>query len=139
MLHLNLGRIFVFGVITLSLWVLLISIYVLARQVILIKLVYQNQLFPSWKADELFLVAKEIKYDEGIDFEDTFKGLNKHTWERRCESSLENLCNYPIFPKLQTKEILLKMLTSTQKLTKLTAPFDYWAMFDLMQPENINS
>lgn len=68
MLHLNLGRIFVFGVITLSLWVLLISIYVLARQDILIKLVYQNQLFPSWKADELFLVAKEIKYDEGIDF-----------------------------------------------------------------------
>ena len=27
------------------------------------------------------------------------KGLNQHTWEKNCQKSLEQLCNFPIFPK----------------------------------------
>lgn len=27
------------------------------------------------------------------------KGLNQHTWEKNCQKSLDQLCNFPIFPK----------------------------------------
>ena len=34
------------------------------------------------------------------------KGLNQHTWEKNCLISLEQLCNFPIFPKAPDKRSL---------------------------------
>ena len=98
----KLMKAFVIGVFTAGLWIILVVVHLFSRQKIIPNVTsFQNQYKP---ASELLASRHETDhYNEDFELEDTLKGLNKHTWERYCQSSLEQLCNYPIFPKAPDK------------------------------------
>ena len=86
----SLLRTFVFINLILGIWVLLITVRLFGRREIPS---VTNQNLPS-------VIARTIVDEEGEhEPESNLKGLNQHTWEKPCKISLEQLCNYPIFPK----------------------------------------
>lgn len=91
----------VVGILTVSLWVMIITVCLFSCQEIFPKVSLQNHPSAIGAIDEFLTSADDL--DEDFDPEYTFKGLNKHTWTRHCQSSLEQLCNYPIFPKAPDK------------------------------------
>lgn len=92
---------FFVGVSAVGLWVTFIIAYLFNRQEIC-----TNVTFRTGIRDKL-LISSPDNDNEGFDayFEPdiAFHGLNKHSWERYCQSHLEQLCNYPIFPKAPDK------------------------------------
>lgn len=100
-----LGKIFTIGVVAVGLWLIFIVVYLFSRQEIIHNVTcLQNQPTPGvGTLGELFARPSDYLYVEDLEHNDTFKGLNKHTWERYCQSSFEQLCNYPIFPKAPGK------------------------------------
>ena len=96
---------FAIGVLAVGLWVILIVIYLFSRQEIIADVTsFQNQPTSGrGTIGELLSSRTDHLYNEALELDDTFKGLNKHTWERYCQSSFEQLCNYPIFPKAPDK------------------------------------
>lgn len=101
----KLVKAFLIGVLALGLWVILIVVYLFSRQEIIPNVTsFQNQPTSGiGTVVELLASQTDHLYDEAFELDDTFKGLNKHTWERYCQSSFEQLCNYPIFPKAPDK------------------------------------
>ena len=88
---------FYFGVSTVGLWVILVVIYLLNRQEI-----SSNVTLILGTSDKLLISNPDIyniELDVDIKSEVTLHGLNRHSWEKFCQSSLEQICNYPIFPK----------------------------------------
>lgn len=86
---------FVVSVLVVGIWVILITVCLL----------YHREI-PSIPFHNLSSVlADSIGEDDfkTIEAEDILKGLNQHTWEKHCQISLEQLCNYPIFPKAPDK------------------------------------
>ena len=98
---------FAIGVLMVGLWVILVIVYLFSRQETISNVTsFQNQsTSTSGTIVELLESRRSDDYNINKDFEleDILKGLNKHTWERYCQSSLEQLCNYPIFPKAPDK------------------------------------
>lgn len=102
------GKAFVIGVLTVGLWVILVVVYLFSRQKTIPNVAsFQNQststsgtivdLLESSRSEDHYNINRHFE------LEDILKGLNKHTWERYCQSGLEQLCNYPIFPKAPDK------------------------------------
>ena len=88
---------FYFGVSTVGLWVILVVIYLLNRQEI-----SSNVTLILGTSDKLLISNPDIyniELDVDIKSKVTLHGLNRHSWEKFCQSSLEQICNYPIFPK----------------------------------------
>jgi len=94
----------VIGALTVGLWVTLVVVYLFSRQETIPNVTsFQNQ-STSISGTIVELLENDRSTDHyninrDFEFEDILKGLNKHTWERYCQSGLEQLCNYPIFPK----------------------------------------
>ena len=98
---------FAIGVLTVGLWVILVIVYLFSRQETIPNVTsFQNQSTSSSGTIAELLESRRSDHhntDEDSELEDILKGLNKHTWERYCQSNLEQLCNYPIFPKAPDK------------------------------------
>lgn len=87
----SLLRTFFLGVLIVATWVLFVAFYLFGRQGILLKINYQNSL--------LIITGTIVKEEAAKQPEIRLNGLNQHTWEKPCQINLEQLCNYPIFPK----------------------------------------
>ena len=96
---------FVIGVLTVGLWVILAVVYLFSRQETIPNVTsFQNQTTStSGRKVEMLESRRTDPINKDLEVEDILKGLNKHTWERYCQSNLEQLCNYPIFPKAPDK------------------------------------
>ena len=44
------------------------------------------------------------------------KGLNQHTWTKNCQRSLEQLCNFPIFPNAPDSRSIVKNVNITSSV-----------------------
>ena len=44
------------------------------------------------------------------------KGLNQHTWTKNCQKSLEQLCNFPIFPNAPDSRSIVKNVNITSSV-----------------------
>ena len=44
------------------------------------------------------------------------KGLNQHTWTKNCQRSLEQLCNFPIFPNAPDSRSIVKNVYITSSV-----------------------
>ena len=90
---------FIIGVLMVGLWVILAVVYLFSRQETIVNVTsFQNQSTSTSRQS-----TDHYNINRDFELEDILKGLNKHTWERYCQSSLEQLCNYPIFPKAPDK------------------------------------
>ena len=96
---------FVIGVLTVGLWVILVVFYLFSRQETIPNVTsFQNQtISTSGRKVEMLESRRTDHINKDLEVEDILKGLNKHTWESYCQSNLEQLCNYPIFPKAPDK------------------------------------
>ena len=96
----------IFGLFTL-LVVFSVVIYVIALlQFGFFKLVWVRK---RWKKDTS--LVKRIQINRMVQLGDQkFDGLNLHTWEKHCRMSLEQLCNYPIFPKAPDRRTFVENL-----------------------------
>ena len=96
---------FVIGVLTLGVWVILVVVFLFSRQETVPNATpFQNQSTSTSRTIVELLESRRTDHiNKDFELEDMLKGLNKHTWERYCQSSLQQLCNYPIFPKAPDK------------------------------------
>ena len=99
---------FVMVVLLDGLWVISVMLYLKCDQKITPNVMYcQNESKAEKETtSELYMLASRHvtrHYNEDFELQDIAEGLNKHTWETHCQSSLEQLCNYPVFPKAPDK------------------------------------
>ncbi|XP_022782358.1 beta-1,4-N-acetylgalactosaminyltransferase 3-like [Stylophora pistillata] len=106
-----------FGFSTVGLWVLLVVIYLFNRQEI------SSNVTPCFgTCDKLFISHTDIynmELDTDIKSEVTLHGLNRHSWEKYCQTSLEQICNYPIFPKAPDTREYIPNVDITSDLGRL--------------------
>jgi len=79
----------------------------------------QNQLKPDSRTTSELLASRYVTdhyYNEDFELEDIIQGLNKHAWEKHCQSSLKQLCNYPIFPKAPDKRSFIQNVNINYKV-----------------------
>lgn len=91
LVNMNRGKIaktLVLGTLIVSLYIVIVLVSRLGRR--------SSQSWP-WKMSES--LTNTTEYDGPSQPKNMFKGLNQHTWEQNCLKSLEQLCNYPMFPK----------------------------------------
>ena len=101
-----------------GLWVISVMFYLFSRQeVIPNAMSIQNQPEPLSRLLATRYVTDH--YNENLELEDIFQGLNKHTWETRCQSSLKQLCNYPIFPKAPDTRNFVQNVDINSKVDKV--------------------
>ena len=106
MKRVKLTHVFVIAVFMAGLWVISVIAYLFSPQEVIPNVMSLQNLYKavSKTTSELSASRHVIEhYNEDFELEDIFKGLNKHTWETHCQSSLKQLCNYPIFPKAPDK------------------------------------
>ena len=51
------------------------------------------------------------------------KGLNQHVWTKNCQKSLEQLCNFPVFPNAPDSRSIVKTLSSASLQARQTNLF----------------
>ena len=83
----------------------------------------QNQRKLEGRTTSELLASRYVTdhYKKYFELEDIFQGLNKHTWEKHChgQSSLKQLCNYPIFPKAPDKRSFIQNVNINSKVDKV--------------------
>jgi len=113
----KLVKAFVSTVLIAGLWVISVNVYLFNRQEAIPNLTsLHNQPKPESRTTSELLASRHV---EDLELEDIFKGLNKHTWETRCQSSLKQLCNYPIFPKAPDKRNFIQNVNINSKVDKV--------------------
>ena len=85
----------------------------------------------NWKkgfelTDTSFIITEDKIKPENI----PSKGLNQHTWEKNCLISLEQLCNFPIFPKAPDK----RSLANNVNISLSTSEVDGLRLLGFLQP-----
>ena len=84
-------RTFGFGALIVVIWELFIGVSLLGHRGITSK---------AFQQPSSCVAGTNAQDNEAEDSEDIIlRGLNRHTWDKQCPISLEQLCNYPIFPK----------------------------------------
>ena len=113
-------KVFITTVLMAGLWVISVIVYLFSRQeVIPIVTFLQYQLKPEGRTSEL-LASRHVTDHSTEVFENIiFQGLNKHSWEMHCQSSLKQLCNYPIFPKAPDKRNFVQNVNINSKVDKV--------------------
>ena len=102
-----------------GLWVISVIVYLFNRQEVIPNVTsLQYQLKPDRRITSELLTTRHVTdhYTEDFELEYIFQGLNKHTWETHCRSSLKQLCNYPIFPKAPDKRNFVQNVNINSKV-----------------------